>query len=140
MQAKHPLATLTSVSISCYNHLYQIARMVRLGGTLVVTFLWIRLLVLSGGKTGVEYMQGRAPSVIQQSSSSHNDTSSNIHTESDLFPKRLISVFGLEKSGTTWTFKTFAKTLQIIPETKMSLSYSAKSRDKTIQVQHISQP
>ena len=76
-------------------------------------------------------------SVVIESSSG---ISIDAETNSTLFPNRLISVFGLEKSGTTWTSLTIAKALGIVPETTRILTYSAKSRDGTIQVQHTSKP
>ena len=67
--------------------------------------------------------------------------SNNIHlraSNSTLLPKRLISVFGLEKSGTSFTSLTIAKALGIVPERKRACSYSAIKNG--MEVQHISQP
>jgi hypothetical protein len=68
------------------------------------------------------------------------DTNIHLHhtSNSTLFPKRLISIFGLEKSGTTFTSLTIAKALGIVPEHKLRFPYSAEKNG--IQVQHISQP
>jgi len=49
-----------------------------------------------------------------------------------------VSVFGLEKSGTTWTFHTICKAFGI-PVNK-DLSFRCTSEDGSLVVQHISQP
>jgi len=104
--------------------------------TVVYILTDLKLLLPTESVACQSALASRAPVIPSEDYTLTHNRASN----STLFPKRLISVFGLEKSGTTWMSLTIAKALGIVPETQRYFAYSKHSADKNFEVQHISQP